>query len=194
MINKTRIGLLGGSFNPVHNGHIQLALEAKKQYGLKSVYFIPAWHPPHKDRSSLASAYHRLNMLSLALKKYPFLKICRFELNQKKVVFTYETLTYFKNRFANCDLYFIIGTDSLAELGRWKNSDELAALSFFIAGKRPGYRHSVPNKFKNRVLFLKGSIKNISSTAIRASSVPGVPRMPSKVADYIKRFGLYSRE
>jgi nicotinate-nucleotide adenylyltransferase len=162
-----RIGLFGGSFDPVHVGHLELACAAKSEYQLDKIFFIPAKHPPHKLGKVLLPPAQRLKLLSLALKPYKNFIISRYELNRKDVTFSYQTADYFRSRFPSAEIYFIIGGDSLAELKTWKNAARLAATVKLLAGKRAGVKVPKRIPFKNSVFFLKKALPKVSSTTIR---------------------------
>src|SRR3989339_776506 len=110
-----RLGLFGGSFDPVHCGHMELARAARGECGLDRVFFIPALRPPHKKGRALTDARHRLAMLRLAVRPYPAFSISAFELNRKTTTYTYRTLEYFRARYPGAELFFILGSDSLSE-------------------------------------------------------------------------------
>ena len=195
MNKPKRIGIFGGSFDPVHNGHLELALLAKKEYSLDRVIFVPAYHPPHKKTRKLTSANHRLKMLKLSLKPYPFFYISHFELNKKKPVYTYQTVRYFKDRFKNSEIFFIMGSDSLAEIKTWKKPSLIASSCAIITGKRAGIvLKQAP--FKRSILFLTKKIADISSTQIRENIQHNKPInkfVPVQVEKHIKTNRIYER-
>jgi len=193
MAGKLRLGLFGGSFDPVHNGHMQLAVAAQKECALNKVIFIPAWQPPHKART-LAPAKDRVKMLKLAIAPYPDFRISGFELKRKKTTFTYQTVEHFHSLYPAAKLFFLLGTDSLAELGTWKNIDILASLCTFIAGKRKGVSLKKPASLAPAVHILRKPIAPVSSTQIREYVIRGRPikgLVPQPVYEYILHHGLY---
>jgi nicotinate-nucleotide adenylyltransferase len=175
MKSNVRIGLFGGSFDPVHLGHLKLACAAKNEYKLNKIYFIPAKHPPHKLNKVLLPAAKRVKLLSLALKPYKSFVISRYELERKPVTFSYQTAAYFRKRFPKAEIYFIIGGDSLAELKTWKNAARLAATVKLLAGKRTGVKFPSQIPFKNSVHFLKNELPEVSSSTIRALAARNEP-------------------
>jgi len=192
-MNVKKIGIFGGSFDPVHNGHLKLAVLAQKQFNLNSVIFVPAKLAPHKQES-FATIKDRLAMLKLALKPYKNFKISSFELNQKGTTYTYQTLAHFKKLFTHKELFFLLGSDSLSELIFWKNSGEIVSQCHILAAKRGKLNYKIPDFAKNSVLFLKNTIPNISSTQIRDivkenKSIRTL--VPPKVVLYIKRNKIY---
>ena len=130
-----RIALLGGTFNPVHCGHLLIAEAARESFGFDKIVFIPAGLPPHKKRPK-TSAQNRLAMLRLAVRGNPFFTISDWEIRQGRVVYTYETLEHFKRVWPKAAFSFIIGSDSLKDLPRWKESKRLQTLCRFIAMDR----------------------------------------------------------
>ena len=130
-----KIGLIGGTFNPVHYGHLLIAQAARESHRLDQVIFIPAGLPPHK-KSPRTSAEDRLAMLRLAVRGNPFFKVSDWEIRQKRVVYTYETLEHFRQVRPKDALHFIIGSDSLEDLPRWKKPERLRALCRFITLER----------------------------------------------------------
>ncbi|MCB4791997.1 MAG: nicotinate-nucleotide adenylyltransferase [Elusimicrobia bacterium] len=194
MTKIKRIGIFGGSFDPVHKGHIQLALLSKKEADLDKVIFIPAYHPPHKKNRKLTSQNHRLKMLKLALKPYPFFKVSHFELNSRKPVYTYQTIRYFKNKFNRASIFFILGSDSLSEIKTWKKPELIASSCAIITGNRPGtVLDSIP--YKKSILFLSKVIYDVSSSLIRYNVKKGISirsLVPKEIERYIKVNGLYN--
>jgi nicotinate-nucleotide adenylyltransferase len=173
MRRKLRIGLFGGSFDPVHTGHLELAKAAKSQFKLDKVIFIPAKYPPHKLNKKLVSPAKRLKFLSAAIKPFISFSISRYELNRRSTTYTHVTAAYFKKLYPGAELFFIIGTDSLAELATWKNIEWLADNLKFIAGRRPGVRVPEALPFMRSVLFIKGTMPDVSSTRIRGLAASG---------------------
>ena len=190
---RLRIGLFGGSFDPVHTGHVQLARAALAELHLDRIIFIPARQPPHKKKRSLTSSARRCAMLSLALKPYPYFSLSRFELKRSSTTYTYQTLQYFRKRFPDAELFFIIGSDSLAELHRWRRSGLLAALTTFIVGKRPDVL-AEKFLFPGNARFLRHPVRKVSSSDIRVRGAEGKSirgLVPETVRKYIQKHKLY---
>ncbi|HSE83500.1 MAG TPA: nicotinate-nucleotide adenylyltransferase [Thermodesulfobacteriota bacterium] len=141
MGNKSRIkvGLLGGTFNPIHLGHLRAAEEVREILGLEKIYFIPASIPPHKDPLEVASSSHRLKMLEIAARGNPFFEISDFELKHDGPSYTIDTLKFFSTEFPEFDPYFILGTDLFSEIDTWKEYKKLFAMSNFVLITRPGF-------------------------------------------------------
>ncbi len=184
-----KIGIFGGSFDPVHNGHIEIAKKTLRQLKLDILYFVPAFSPPHKTRK-LTDAVYRKRMLQLAIKNFPKFKISDFESKRKKKIYTFQTLNYFRKKYPAAELYFVIGSDSARDLKNWKNVKEIMQLSKIVSAERKGYK----TKIKKDFLKLEGIIADISSTDIREKikkgfSIKGL--VPTVIEKYIKKNGLY---
>src|ERR1700687_413528 len=130
-----RIALFGGTFNPVHDGHLVIAEAARESRKLDRVVFVPAGLPPHKT-PRLTSVAHRVAMLRLAIRGNPAFEISTWEIRQKRVIYTYETLEHFHSRWPKASLYFILGSDSLKSLPKWREPKRLRLLDLFIPLKR----------------------------------------------------------
>ncbi len=187
-----RIGILGGAFNPVHNGHIHMALYALEKLRLNRVVFVPAGAPPHKKICSGTSARDRLGMLFLAIAGRKKFEISRYELNNKGVSYSVKTAAYFKKKYGkNAKLFFLIGADSAAGLSDWKKIGTLRKIVRFAVMPRPGY--TIPPALKGAIK-LNMPKKNVSSTAIRglAKKRKEIKRLvPPEVEKYIRRKKLY---
>lgn len=194
MSDKLRLGIFGGSFDPVHCGHLQLALAAYKEFDLDQIVFVPARKPPHKKDKMLTPARQRVKMLSLAIEPYPCMSISFFELRRKTTTYSYQTARYFRRTHPDTDLYFIIGSDSLEELHTWKRSDILRSLCHLVVGRRKGGRRNPAEAGTIPALFLRHPLPKVSSSDIRqriraGKSVRGL--MPPAVERYIADNDLY---
>lgn len=198
-----KIGIMGGSFDPCHRGHINLALDAARQADLTKVILMPARVQPFKIDAKTAENNHRLNMLKAAVENIAELEVSDWEMRQEELSYTYLTMREAKRQAGDeTQVFFISGTDSFLEISRWKNSEELISENRFIVGVRPGYRVDELEAEIKRLSELYGTeiIKidnrrfHISSTEIRERLrdgkdisdlvTPGVER-------YIKENGLY---
>jgi nicotinate-nucleotide adenylyltransferase len=134
------VALFGGSFNPIHFGHLAIAEEVRNKHNIDKVIFIPTNLPPHKDPSDLADAKKRLIMTHLATVSNPCFEASSFEIDRGGKSYSVDTVKYFHQLFnGKVDLYFIIGADMLTEISTWKNIEELLKMCRFIAVSRPGY-------------------------------------------------------
>ena len=186
-----RIGLLGGTFNPVHIGHLILAEEARESLELDKIIFIPTALPPHKENIDIAPAKDRLKMIKLAIKGNKFFSVSDIEIKRKGRSYTIDTLKLLKNKFIHDELYFIIGSDLLKYLNEWKDLVEINKMVKFVAATRPQYP-------------LEQMPPYIHTLAIRAVDVSGFEvrkcikenksfryLVPERVFDYINKRKLY---
>jgi len=134
-----KIGILGGTFNPIHVGHLILAEEVRQKIGLQKLIFVPTNLPPHKDDGEIVSAQHRLKMLKLSIKGNPHFSVSDIEIKRGNRSYTIDTIKEFKRIYYNDELYFIIGSDLFNYLNEWKDLKEIIALVKFIVATRPGY-------------------------------------------------------
>lgn len=137
--SRIKVGLLGGTFNPIHLGHLRAAEEVREILALEKIYFVPASIPPHKDPSEVASSSHRLKMLEIAVRGNPFFDISDFELRHDGLSYTIDTLRFFSSEFPEFDIYFIVGTDMFSEIDTWKEYEKLFEISNFALITRPGF-------------------------------------------------------
>ena len=135
-----KIGILGGTFNPIHIGHLILAEEAFWKLKLDKVIFVPSYLPPHKEEADIIDPQHRFNMVSLAIEGNERFEVSKIEIEAKGWSYSVETLKQFRQRFGpDSERFFITGSDSLKELFSWRKIDEIFNLSKFIVAQRPGY-------------------------------------------------------
>ena len=198
-----KIGILGGSFDPVHNGHISLAKHAVEIGGLDEVVMIPARIQPFKQDRIPASGEDRFNMLAMAADDDDYITVSRYELQQEGVSYTYLTMRHMQEFFGeDTRLYFITGTDSFLTLDTWKNAPELLTKYSYIIGTRPGYRQEeyeeayerITSTFGTEVISMKWTEPDISATQIRKMIADGEPidhLVPPEVDRYIREHGLY---
>lgn len=136
---KTRIGILGGSFNPVHLGHLILAQDALEAFDLATVLFVPCDHPPHKPAASLLPVEHRAAMLEAALTGALPFEVCDMEIRRGGTTYSVDTVRALAKRYPGDELFFIIGSDTLPELHLWKDAPDLLRLCRFATLARPGF-------------------------------------------------------
>ncbi len=200
-----KLGLFGGSFDPVHLGHLLVAQAAIEELGLDRLFFIPAAQSPFKPESKPAPAAIRLQLLRLALAGQTNCEIDDQEIRRGGVSYTIETLRDYAKRFPRAELFYLIGADNAAELNEWREAGELAKLAEFVALPRPvwssGFSRTEPPEdgtpnfpppFRGRRL--KGFPLAVSSSEIRArvkSGRPMEPLVPPPVAEAIRAARLY---
>lgn len=198
-----RVGVLGGSFDPVHYGHLCLAQDARDMAGLDEVILMPAKLQPFKLDKHLTEPADRLEMLRIAAMLLENISVSSKELDADRISYTATTLGELREEFADRDkLYFITGTDSFIALGTWYKADELLSDNGIVVGIRPGYREDeVEQKsalyrtaFGTEVIIIKNRRLDISSTEIRervrkGESTEGL--LPQEVRDYIDEHRIY---
>ncbi len=194
---RARVGVLGGTFDPVHWGHLLIAEEARVHLGLTKVLFVPARDQWRKQGRGLSPAADRLAMVQLAVANNPAFQASTVDLDRDGATYTTDTL---KDLSGDHDLYFIMGMDALLDLPYWRDPDQIAALAWLVAAVRPGYtldwteiEKRIPNA-KERVLPLPVPEIGVSSTLIRERVAAGKPIrywVPTEVEAYIAGAGLY---
>jgi nicotinate-nucleotide adenylyltransferase len=185
-----KLGILGGSFNPVHHGHLIVAERAAEAAGLDRVLFVPAAVSPLKDGRSLAPARDRWTMLGLALRRNPLFRASDLELRRGGVSYTVDTLRELSRR-SPAELYLILGADAARLLPRWREIDAVRKLARFVLVSRPGHRVR-PRMPKQHIV--KVPLLEISSTEIRDRVRRGLSiryLVPDAVERHIRRRGLY---
>jgi nicotinate-nucleotide adenylyltransferase len=187
-----KVGVLGGTFNPIHIGHLILADEVRQRLGLDKVFFIPAYLPAHKEAKDLLSAQERLRMVKLALKDNPYLEALDLELRRKGKSYSIDTLRALRQAFPQIKkFFFIVGSDALTYLDSWKDIDEVMKLAKFVVASRPNYPlKNLPRDILTLVIEsvdisgfrLRQRLKNNESVRYY---------LPKEVHKYIERKGLY---
>ena len=199
-----KIGILGGTFDPVHNGHLGVAEEVKNRLGLKKVIFVPAGMPWMKSDREITSAEHRVAMLRLALAGRSQFELSLTEINRPGSTYTVETLIEFRREYGGeTNIYFILGYDGLNYLPKWKNAGQLIKLCRIAVVPRPGFslpdmaglQKQLPGLSENTVL-LDAPLIDVSATEVRQRVFSGqsIRRLvPSPVAKYIASHKLYAK-
>jgi len=196
------IGVLGGTFDPIHRGHIMVAEEARARIDLAEVLFVPAAQTPLKEDNSISAAAHRVQMVCLAIADYPYFKLSTIEIERAGNSYTVDTIVGLRDKLgAENELFFIVGWDSLAQLPRWKEPSRLLQMCRLVAVPRPGYpRPALKNSeaiipgLSESVIMLDEPQVDISATEIRERVAQGLSihhLVPEPVAEYIKQHKLY---
>jgi len=213
-----RAAIYGGTFDPVHNGHLKVARRVQKLFALDEVIFVPAYVPPHKRGSGITSAFHRFAMLTLATENDERLCVSTIELEQPDRPYAVETVVRMQERLgSDCRLFFIMGADSWVEIGTWREWQRLLAMCDHIVVTRPGYEletnpvaenvtdvrgkadgeiQAIVNASSRPQVFVTDAVfEDVSATAIRAAARNGQGQLmgmvPAEVGAYIEKYGLY---
>lgn len=196
-----RIGLMGGSFNPIHNGHLHLASLALSGGAVDEVVFLPTGNPPHK-RAGLADKLDRFEMCALAVEGMDNVSVSREEIDREGVIYTVDTMARLREQSPQCAFHYIIGADSLAQLPTWRRPEELIRLCSFLVMLRPGedeeHTLALMRQWQEKgaqMALLHGEEMDISSSGIRARIAQGLPidgLVPDAVAKYIREKNLYA--
>ena len=196
------VGIMGGTFDPVHNGHLILADTAREQLNLGEIIFIPAGQPWLKTERIITPSQHRLQMLRLALEDKACFRISGMEIKRSGPTYTIDTITALKKRLnAEDELFFILGQDSLMQLPQWRDAPNLVQLCYLVAAPRPGVKKpdlkaletEIPG-ITQRVMLMKKPLVDISATDIRERVARGLSvrhLVPGPVNRYIKEQRLY---
>lgn len=184
-----KIGLLGGSFDPIHDGHVLIAKTVKEALNLDEVWFIPVLNNPFKDRQ-MASGNHRVRMIEIATRKYHDMKVCDIELHSDPNIksYTYNTICQLKERYPNDEFFYIIGDDQVLKFHQWYKAKELSELVQLVCMARKGYDTSKENKEMYHMIEIKYEPIKASSTAVREGNFK---HLDKKVIEYFTMNGLY---
>ena len=197
-----RVGILGGTFNPIHTGHLILAQHALDEYELDEILFIPVGTPYFKDPSAVLSKQHRIAMVTAAIKDNPKFALSTVETDREGISYTYETLQVLKKDNPNTDYYLILGADTLYQIESWREPDIIMANAGILAAVRDGKSTSelknkaaeLMDKYHNDIHILTMPATDISSTDIRARVGAGRSiryMVPEGVRTYIEKNNLY---
>lgn len=199
-----KVGLFGGSFDPIHAGHVAPVRAARAAVGLERIFFLPTAHPPHKSGRCLAPALARFAMVELALLHEEGMMVSTYELGPTPA-YTVETLEHFAGELPGADLHLLLGSDSLADLPRWRRWRELSQLAKLVVLTRPGWepatlRNSLPAELRaawvaGRVIAVEHEPVAVSATALRVALGNGAEPPPGAlhplVLDYARKYRLY---
>jgi len=196
---------MGGTFDPIHYGHLVIANEVLFKFDLQKIIFVPTGNPPHKRSAALADAYHRYMMVQFATMTNPSFDVSNIEVEKDGISYTVDTIRELKNNYIDTKLYFITGTDAVLDLPNWKDPEEILNLCTFISVNRPGYvtdtlddkLDRLMEKYKGEILSIRAPQLKISSTDIRNRIQEGRPTkylLPENVEQYIFKNGLYRKD
>ncbi len=194
-----KIGLFGGTFDPIHYGHLRLAEEAREFAGLEQVVFIPAYQSPFRTEESLSEAQHRLQMVQLAIQGNPAFYVSDMEIVRGGTSYTIETLQAFQRQHPSAELFLLMGMDSLAGFPHWYQAEAIVNLCTLLVGVRPPHEpdkvlSALPSNLRTRVQIVPMTPLGISASEIRQRVAEGHSiryLTPDDVIEYITRNRLY---
>jgi nicotinate-nucleotide adenylyltransferase len=194
-----RLGILGGTFDPIHFGHLFIAEEARAHFRLDRVLFVPNGTPPHKKDYPITEARHRFAMTCLATDPNPWFECSSIERDRTGPSYAVDTLSILHARYPGAELFYIAGIDAIADILTWRRHTEVIQLAHFIAATRPGFdwealQARLPESYLARILPLESTALNISSTEIRRrfrQNLPSRYLTPDAVLFYILEHKLY---
>lgn len=197
---RLRLGVLGGTFDPIHLGHLLLAETAREELGLERVLFVPAGDPWRKQERAISSAEHRLAMVRLAVADLPEYQVSTLEVDRPGPSYTADTLEAIARENPGAELYLLLGQDALADLPFWRYPQRIAQLSILAVARRPGFEAAAAESLASldisrRIRWLDMRAIDISASAIREKVRAGRSirfLVPAAVEEYILRHGLYT--
>ena len=191
-MSKIRLGVMGGTFDPIHFGHLVAANEAASAFNLEKVLFVPTGEPWQKQ--VISSADHRFEMTKRAISKNKLFEISNVDIKRPGPTYTVDTLRDMHELYPDAELFFITGADSISKIDTWKDADQIWSLANFVGVTRPGHSLVAPNSALGKISLLEIPALAISSTDIRARVKAGKPieyLLPKKVIKYIRKNNLY---
>lgn len=196
-----KIAIFGGSFNPVHTGHINICEWCQKEYNFDEILLIPTHIPPHKAALNMASGQDRVNMLSIATKGLDFVTICDIELKERGISYTFLTLEKLKKLYTDAEFYLIVGSDMFFIFEKWVNYEHILKNVTLITGARHENEYqklldkkSIFENYQDKIDIINLDIKEVSSTEIRdiIKSDTGIEeKISNEVLSYIRKNNLY---
>ena len=200
-----KIGILGGTFNPIHHGHLILGQAAKEEFGLDEILVMPTKNPAYKTISGGVSEQNRVDMIKLAISRFPYFRFSDMELKREGTTYTVDTLRALTQDHKDCKYYFIMGADSLLEIERWKHPDRLMTeCTLLVAVRddcdREGLEKQIiylTDKYQADIKILPANRIDISSTKIRRMIREGKSvryMLPDQVIRFIQKNHLYRQE
>lgn len=200
-----RIGILGGTFNPIHNGHLLMAEYTREAMELEQVWIMPSGRPPHKHHPVLVTDDDRCEMIKLAIQDNPAFVFSDMEMIRQGMTYTADTLAQLKEQYPEHEFYFIMGADSFVELSTWYQPEQIFSLAEIVVVNRQGttkhqfveYRDLYEKKYGKEAFLVEMPFVGISSTNIRLRAATGLSvryQVPGVVAEYMEKNGLYQIE
>lgn len=197
-----KIGIMGGTFNPIHNGHLLIADYAREEYNLSQVLFLPTGHSPHKRSQQITPASQRCDMITLAIQYNPFFTLELMEVEEERISYTYITIPKLQEKYANAELYFILGADSLFDIESWKEPGKILASCNVLAAYREDARELdfmkqisyLNEKYHARIYPLHTPCFDVSSRDIRSRVSHNLSiryLVPKEIENYIMEKRLY---
>jgi nicotinate-nucleotide adenylyltransferase len=187
-----KIGIIGGTFDPLHNGHLIIAQEALVSCSLDEIWFMPNNRPPHKQNKHITASANRIEMVKLAIDNNPNFHLSLVEFERKSLSYTYDTLLYLHSIHKHTSFYFIIGADMVNDLVNWHQIDKLMEIVTFIGVKRPGT--VIQSPYMKNIIAIEVPQFEMSSTFLRKRFADGGNIryfLPEKVRKYIEENDLY---
>ena len=193
---KQKIAVMGGTFDPIHMGHLLVAEIVRADAGMDRVLFIPAGEPPHKQDHQILSGEDRFRMTELAIQDHPYFDVSRMEIDRPGRTFTYETLQMLDDQNdGSKEYYYILGADAFAYVPHWREVQKVIRQTSFLVVRRPGHEITVPPEIEGiRYQIVEAALMDISSTMIRTRIREGKSiryMVPDNVRLYIEEKGLY---
>jgi len=196
MTQKTNgIGLFGGTFDPVHNGHLMIAEWLSEILEIETTYFIPTKIHPFQKRSNITDAKLRLEMLDIAIQDYPHFKISNYEISRHSISYTIDTIKHFREKFPDKEFYYFLGSDNLASFLEWKDPFDILDLCYLAVYQREKHDKSVELLNHPKVLNMTSPLINISSSHVRKRVTKNMAfksLVPSGIFEFINKHKLYS--
>lgn len=189
-----RLGVMGGTFDPIHHGHLVAASEVAALLELDEVVFVPTGSPWQKAQQRVTDPEHRYLMTVIATASNPRFSVSRVDIDRQGPTYTIDTLTDLASQRPEAELFFITGADAMSHIMTWKDADRMWDLATFVAVTRPGHELMVPEQAADRVQVLEIPAMAISSTAVRQRAAAGLPvwyLVPDGVVQYIQKYDLY---
>ncbi|MFM5968149.1 MAG: nicotinate-nucleotide adenylyltransferase [Micrococcales bacterium] len=193
--SKRRIGVMGGTFDPIHNGHLVAASEVAAAFNLDEVIFVPTGQPWQKQ--VVSESEHRYLMTVIATASNPRFTVSRVDIDRESATYTVDTLRDLREQFADAELFFITGADAITQILSWKDADQLWGLAKFVAVTRAGHELKLPAAPSGAIEVLEIPALAISSTDVRERAAAGKPLwylVPDGIVQYIAKYQLYRGE